>query len=190
MMNSPFFNFFKPYFDYIDSGKLFRKPYSWLYVVLAVLNLLFPFYVLVKGISVFDQMEAKMIVFFILFWIVLVVAGWLSAQLWWNRKSKVENLTSMGDDFIAIPVISHFFQTLGEWLGTYIAVVGCLGSIFATIFLGESASYFLPSEVPFLDISLGGIILMPIYGFLIIGFSRFIAEQARALASIANNTKK
>jgi len=33
-------------------------------------------------------------------------------------------------------------------------------------------------------------ILMPIYGFLIIVTTRFLAEQFRALASIANNTRK
>jgi hypothetical protein len=40
-------------------------------------------------------------------------------------------------------------------------------------------------EVGFLSI-----ILMPIYGFLIIVATRFLAEQFRALVSIANNTKK
>jgi hypothetical protein len=34
------------------------------------------------------------------------------------------------------------------------------------------------------------IILMPIYGFLIIVATRFLAEQFRALSSIANNTRK
>jgi len=189
-----FFNFFKPFFDYIDSGKLFRKPYGWLYAIVAALNLLFPFFVLFQTISsgMFKYMGGKYIFVFVLVWIVLLAAGWLSFQLWWNRKSKVENLTGEGDEFVGIPVFSHLIQTAGEWLGSYIAIVGCLVSLFVSLFLGAEAGQL--SQIPGLSMvmkgSFAGIVLMPLYGFIIIGLSRFIAEQARALAAIANNTKK
>ena len=192
-MDNKFFNFFKPFFNYIDNGNLFRKPYGWLYAIIAVLNLLFPFYVLYQAISnkVFSFMPGKYIVAFILVWIVLLVAAWLSFQLWWDRKSKVENLTKEGDDFVGVPVFSHLIQTAGEWLGSYIAIVGCLVSLVATIFLGTEAEFISHLiGLGAINISAVGIVLMPLYGFILIGLSRFIAEQARALASIANNTKK
>ena len=140
-MDNKFFNFFKPFFNYIDNGNFFRKPYGWLYAIIAVLNMLFPFYVLYQAISnsVFKYLSGKYIVAFILVWIVLLVAAWLSFQLWWDRKSKVENLTKEGDDFVGVPVFSHLIQTAGEWLGSYVAIVGCLVSLIATIFLGTEA---------------------------------------------------
>ena len=42
----------------------------------------------------------------------------------------------------------------------------------------------------FLDFSFMGIVLFPIYGFLIVIVARVVAEIYRALAAIANNTKK
>ncbi len=184
---------FKPFFDYIDNGKFFRKPYAWFYVLIAVLNLLFPLYILGKVIAgcFFSFTNGSLIAVFIIFWLILALAGWFSFQLWWNRKKKVENLTKEKDDFVAIPVFSNLIQTCGEWCGSYIAIVGCLGSILATVFLGENAG-MLNSFYGFgaIDFTAAGIILMPLYGFFIIGVSRFFAEGARALASIANNTKK
>jgi len=193
-MDNKFFNFFKPFFDYIDSGELFRKPYGWLYAVIAVLNLLFPLFVLYFAIAekMFSYMPGKYIFVFILVWIILAAAGWFSFQLWWNRKPKVENLTKDSDEFVGIPVFSHLIQTAGEWLGSYIAIVGCLVSLIASLILGAEAGAL--SQIPgvgfMLSASFAGIVLMPLYGFIIIGLSRFVAEQARALASIANNTKK
>jgi uncharacterized membrane protein YbaN (DUF454 family) len=35
-----------------------------------------------------------------------------------------------------------------------------------------------------------GIMLLPLYGYLILTFARFLAETWRALVAIANNTKK
>jgi hypothetical protein len=192
-MKNSLISCFKPFFDYIDNGKFFRKPYAWFYVLIAVLNLLFPFYILGKVIAnrFFSFAEGSLIAVFIIFWLILAFAAWFSFQLWWNRKKKVETLTKENDDFVAIPVFSNLIQTTGEWCGTYIAIVGCLGSILASIFLGESVCFF-NSFYGFgiIDFTTAGIVLMPLYGFIIIGVSRFFAEGARALASIANNTKK
>ena len=192
-MENNFFIFFKPFFDYIDSGELFRKPCGWLYVAIAVCNLLFPFFVLYNVISTefLSFVPGKFIFVFILILIILPAAGWFSFQLRWNRKSKVENLTKESDEFVGIPVFSHFIQTFGEWLGCYVAIVGCLFALFTSLILGSDTGAF--SQIPgldFLSVSAAGIILMPLYGYIIIVASRFIAESARALAAIANNTKK
>lgn len=190
-----FLNFFKPVFDFIDSGKLFRKPFGWLYAIIAVLNLLFPFLVLIQVISseLLKFMPGKAIFVFILVWIILLGAGWFSFQLWWNRKPKVENLTRDSDEFVGTPVFSHLIQTFGEWLGTYVAIVGCLVSLLASLFLGSEASSFssiIPGVGSFLGVGFLGAVIFPVYGFIILALFRFIAEQARALTTIANNTKK
>jgi len=191
-MESKFFSFIKPYLHFIDDGHMFRKPFSWLYTIIAGLNLLIPIFVFVQAVQndVFD-MKGKFIVVFILVWIVIAFAGWISFQLWWDRKDAVLASSVEGDEFAATPVFSHFIQTLGEWAGTWIGIVGTSFAIIATIFLGDEGSYLSSSiGLDFMEANVLSIILMPIYGFLLLVGSRFIAESFRALTSIANNTKK
>jgi hypothetical protein len=123
--------------------------------------------------------------------ITIAFACWIGFQIWWDRKDKIDIISSSQDDFIAIPVFSHFVQTLGEWLGTWVAIVGFVFSLLTTIILGGEGAYLSQGLGPwFLNISAISIILMPIYGFLIVISARVFAEALRALVSIANNTKK
>lgn len=45
-MNNKLFAFFETVWSYIDTGKFYREPFRWLYAVIAVLNLLFPLYII------------------------------------------------------------------------------------------------------------------------------------------------
>ena len=191
-MDNKFFTFIKPYLSFIDNGHLYRKPFSWLYVILAVINLILPIYVFYQAIKnqVFDS-PAKYVIVFLLVWIIIAFASWISFQLWWDRKSKVINTSIESDEFVATPVFSHFIQTLGEWIGTWIGIVGFGIALLTTIILGkEGNSLSEQLGFGFMEVGFLSIILMPIYGFLIIVATRFLAEQFRALVSIANNTKK
>lgn len=134
---------------------------------------------------------AKFIIVFLLVWAIIAFASWVSFQLWWDRKSKVLDSSTEGAEFIATPVFSHLIQTTGEWLGTWIGIVGFGTSLLTTIILGDEG-YYLNRQIGFHFLKTGWftIVLMPIYGFLIIVATRFLAEQFRALASIANNIKK
>ena len=191
-MENKFFTFFKPYMSFIDNGHLYRKPFSWLYTLLAVVNLIVPIYIFNKAAdnSIFD-LPGKFIIVFLLLWLIIAFASWVSFQLWWDRKTKVTTTSVEGDEFVATPVFSHFLQTLGEWLGTWIGIVGFFVALLTTIILGDDA-YNLSSliGIPFLETGFQYVILMPINGFLIIVGTRFLAEQFRALSSIANNTRK
>lgn len=191
-MESKFFTFIKPYLAYIDGGHFFRKPFSWLYMVMAILSLLFPLAVLYRAVDIgILDMQGKIVLVFILFWIILAFAGWVGFQQWWDRRTKVGVSSFEGDDFTATPSFSHFIQTFGEWFGTWLGLVGCGYALLSTIFLGGSNGYLsMQLGIPYLSTGVVSIITMPIYGFLIVVFSRFISEQIRALAAIANNTKK
>lgn len=192
-MDNKFFTFIKPYLSFIDKGDFFRKPFSWLYIAFAVLNLILPFYILYTAIdnNIFDTPAAKFIIVFILVWIVIAFASWVCFQLWWDRKNKVTETSVENSEFVATPVFAHFIQTFGEWIGTWIGIVGFFVALLATIILGSDAVYLNAAiGVPFIQSGIASIILMPIYGFLIVVGSRFLAEMCRALASIANNTKK
>ena len=192
-MKNKFFTFITPYLNFIDRGDIFRKPFSWLYALLAILNLLVPFITLFWAINknIFEYGDSKVMITFFFIWIVIAFASWVSFQLWWDRRIKVTQTTIEGDEFLATPVFSHFVQTLGEWIGTWVGIVGTAISLSFTIFMGDTGSYFMQDlGIPFFEAGITSIILMPIYGFLIIVFGRFLAETFRALSSIANNTKK
>ncbi len=191
-MDNKFLTFIKPYLSYIDNGHLYRKPFSWIYALLAIINLVLPIYIFYQAVDngIFDT-KAKFIIVFLLVWIIIAFASWISFQLWWDRKSKVISTSSEGDEFVATPVFSHLIQTIGEWLGTWIGIVGFSVALLTTIILGDEGSYLSNQiGIPFLETGFLFVILMPIYGFLIIVATRFLAEQFRALSSIANNTRK
>jgi hypothetical protein len=186
-------NFIAPFLSYIDSGKLFRKPFSWLYIALAAVNASLPFIILYYAIygKVFSA-GAEYVFAFLLIWLVIVAASWVGLQIWWNRREKVLETSVEGSDFPVTPVIAHFIQTFGEWLGSWVAIVGSGFSLFTWIFLGDEASVLgYATGLSFLgNAGLLGIILMPVYGFFIIVIWRLLAEMFRAIVAIANNTKK
>jgi hypothetical protein len=191
-MKNKFFTFIQPYLSYIDSGHFFRKPFGWLYLLFAVANLLTPLYVLYTAVDnhLFD-VQAKYTFVFLIVWAIIAFASWVSFQLWWDRKDRVTGTSIEGDEFVATPVFSHLIQTFGEWLGTYIGVAGTGIAVVVTVLLGEEAGMLSRlAGLGMMKFGLGAILIMPVYGFLIIVFTRFLAEQARALASIANNTRK
>jgi hypothetical protein len=186
-----FLTFFDPFFAYIDTGKIFRKPFSWLYGLIAILNAVFPFFILYWMIDLFKFLEGHQIFGMILLWIVILAAGWFSFQLWWNRMAKVGTFTSDNDEFAATPAYAHLLQTTGEWLGCYVAGVGSLTVLIASIFSVNTDQ--LPSLVgggKMFGFGITGIFVAIIYGFLILVSFRVIAELIKAIISTANNTKK
>lgn len=184
-MNNKLFTFLDPLLSYIDNGRFFREPFRWLYVIFAVLNLLFPLAILV-GVAekkFFQYADGKAIFAFILVFVIICAGAWGSYLLWINRKNKLKEVIQEDNDFVAIPVVSHLTQTIGEWLGLYIGVIGTLCSLIITLFAADELQYVLPGFA-------GVFLLMPIYGFMIVVFARLLAELYRALAVIANNTRK
>jgi len=184
---SSFINFAKPYFDYLSKGKI----YSIIYIVMAIVNILIPlgviFVVIESGFLQYSG--ARVIVCFILSWLIIAFACLIGFQLWWYRKNSLKKIETA--DFIATPIISEIIQTFGEWLGTLIAIIGAGVGIITVIFLSDTGNYF------FDQLGIGSfafnpliIILGPVAGFFIIIIFRFIAEQVRIFASIANSTKE
>ena len=186
-MNNKFTQFIAPVLKTVDDGDFFRKPMSWLYFLMAIINLLIPLFILYKGIDsgVFSG-GAKWVFGFILIWLFLAAACWVGFQIWWDRKDKVTTTSGEGDEFVSTPVFTHFLKTFGEWLGSFYAIAGFGVALIGSIFLSGGS-------IPGLDMMGGGwinIIINPLLGYLIIVLFRFVAEQARALVQIANNTKK
>ena len=190
-MENKLLTFIRPYLSFIDNGHFFRKPFRWLYTLLAIVNLLIPIYVFYQASNRIFDSSAKFVIVFLFLWVIVAFAGWVGFQLWWDRKSKIDMSSTAGDEFIATPALSQFIQTLGEWIGTWIGLVGFGFALLTTIILGDEGYYLGGSlGIPYLNTGWMAILTMPIVGFLIIVFSRFLAEQIKALSAIANNTKK
>lgn len=179
LLKSKFFSFFAPYIGVIDSGKLFRRPFAWLYIIFGVICALIPLYLIYSALNSGGiKFEGILIILVHLF------VGWFGLQFWFNRSCKVAELTSEDAEFVSTPVFSHLIQSLGEWLGTYVAVVGFFTALIQMISSGKFA------ELGNFGHGWIGLAVATVGGFLIIVISRFIAEMFRALTSIANNTAK
>jgi len=181
---SLFLSFAKPYFDFIGKGKV----YSIIYIMMAIISLLIPLALIfvVVYLGFLQYSGARMVMSFFLSWLIIAFACWIGFQLWWYRKSCLNKIQSA--DFIATPIISDILQTFGEWLGTLIAIIGAGVGIIITIFLRGSDSF--SGFLGFLDYCPLMIVVCPVVGFFIIILFRFIAEQLRIFASIANSTKE
>ena len=189
---NPFYSFAKPYFDFIGKGKI----YSIFYVVMAVLNLLLPLIIiyLVIDTGFLQNTGARVVVAFMISWLVVAFASWIGFQLWWNRKANLRRFEYA--DFIATPVISEILQTFGEWLGTTIVIIGVGVGFIATVLLWDVARIPLSSfSFGFFDSNRyfycgpAAIVSSLVIGFFIIIIFRFLAEQIRIIAAIANNTR-
>jgi hypothetical protein len=186
ILTTPFFTFSKPYLEYIGKGKIFNL----LYVVMAAISLLLPFViiVMVAKSGIFQYGGAKYIGAFIFSWLFIAFACWIGFQLWWDRRSNVSTVAD--SEFVATPVFSGILQTAGEWLGTLIGIIGAGVGLVAAIFLGDESSYLFRSiGLGFLNFGAAVIIIGPVIGFFIIIITRFLAEQLRLFAALANNTK-
>lgn len=179
-----FTGFAAPYFNLIDSGALFRRPFVILYMVLAGLNLLS-----ILGVLGFMFKGGIALIITGLF---TIFALWVGFQLWWNRRKKIDAFVTPGSEFVALPVFSHLWQTIGEWTGTFIAIAGtgaCLGGLLGSIGSENGGYHGGDPMAMFTQMGAAGLIACPISGFMILIFTRAIAEQIRALVAVANNTK-
>lgn len=177
--------FAAPYIDLIDSGALYRKPFKILYTVFAVLNLLAVLGVL--GVMFRGGVGPIVAGLFTIF------ALWVGFQVWWNRREKVNSFVTSGSEFVALPVFSHLIQTIGEWAGTFVAIAGVgasLGGLIASSgSSGYGRSYGMDPMSMMGNVGAAGILIAPIVGFLILILTRAFAEQIRALARVADNTR-
>jgi hypothetical protein len=198
-LNNKFLSFIRPFLQTIDNGSFFRKVFGVLYLLIALLNILAPLYLLFKLIELeLFKAEGKIVISILIVWIVFTMLCWFGFQLWWDRRNKVMKATYSGAEFVATPVVAHFIQTIGEWYGIVIGVLGFFIG-FVTLIFGSGGGYYGGynewedsfNDLPYVFGS--GWTMMftaPVTGFLIIVFFRFIAETIKALSSIANNTRQ
>lgn len=140
----------------------------------------------------------RAIIALVLFCVLSIFIGVVIFQIFMDRKSKMNLTSKENDEFIAIPVVAHTIQTLGEAIGIYIGIMGTFTIFIAIVFKVCFGYYGLGNlyvvDLEYLSKNLfAGIpyTLLPIIvGFLTIIISRITAEGIKAIVVIANNTKK
>jgi MFS family permease len=184
---NPFFVFAKPYFDYIGKDKIFHL----VYFVMAGINIILPFAVFYTAIvSDLFEYDKKYIIAFIPAWLVIAFACWVGFQLWLDRRKKI--IAEAASEFLATLFFSDIVQTFGEWLGTLIAIIGAGAGLIVSVFFGSGGSinlFFFRIGMGFMKYGMMTIIIAPLCGFFIIVLFRFIAEQLRLWATLANHSK-
>jgi hypothetical protein len=183
---TPFTNFSKPYLNFIGKGKFFVI----IYTLMAILNLLLPFGIIYKVIDsgLLRWFGAKGVFAFIFSWIVIAFACWIGFQLWWDRKTKAK--TFEDSEFTATYIFSEIVQTLGEWIGTLLGIIGAGVGLIAAIMLGDTAGQlFQAIGLSFLPSGIIVVVAGPVIGFVIIILSRFVSEQMRLFVALVNNTR-
>jgi hypothetical protein len=177
------------YLRSIDQGDFFIRVFQWVYLVFSVMNIFFPLYLLylIVDNNVLDT-NGKFIFLTLFVWLATAIAGWFSAQIWWDRRARIGYSSSEHQGYQVSHLFSNFIQTFGEWAGTYITIIGFVVALLANLFDERS---FFSGEMDFLPEADGifALVIIPMYGFLIIVSSRFVAEQIRALFTIASNVR-
>jgi hypothetical protein len=127
----------KPYLAFVDSPDLFTKPYLWLFYLIAIVHLLAPIYAIYFLIdnSFFEYASGKILVAGILALIVLFIAGWITFQIWLNRKEVI--VTDKVTSDLVIDALGHLVHTACEAFSTWVGIVGTLTGLLALIFGGE-----------------------------------------------------
>jgi hypothetical protein len=146
LLESKFFTFIHPYLLRIDTPSFFTIPFSWLYILFAVVFLLSPVVVLVMliGKGAFESGDGKLIFAVILALIAVIAAAWISFQVWWNRRKVIH--TDKLDIHVIIGAFAHFVSILTEAIAHYIGIAGFFIGLFALIFDDRLAYVF---SIPF-----------------------------------------
>lgn len=183
-MDSKFLNFIDPVLKYIDSGSFFRQPFKWLYVLIGVCNIMLPISMIGKYFDYWDYLSGSAKFAMIIIILVALALAYVGFLIWYKRSQTLNLEAYNSSRFIAIPVIANLIQTIGEWFGIIVGVGGFICVLICLIFGGNDLRYILPGEGQFTML-----IGFPVLGYIAILFTRFLAENCLALASIANSCK-
>lgn len=170
--------------EYVDSGRFFRNPFKWIYYIIGVANFAVPFMMITQLINNSKWMYGKMISMLVLLAIFALVLAFVACYWWIKRGNSLALDAKDGSRFVAIPMISNITQTAGEVVGLWVGVYGFIIVLLALLFTNSYETH----ELTF-GYGIWGLLIFPVLGYLIVLFSRFLAELYLALASIANNTR-
>lgn len=180
-----FLSILDPMFSYIDKGKLFRQPFMWLYYLIGSVLAIACLYGLTNVFDGFKHSRGGVTFFLILMIILLLAVAVFSIMYWFKRATQVNTGMPKNSRFFAIPAVANLLRCLGEWSGIVLACAGAYISLFASILASNDPMFSQIASYGF-----AGVVLFPIFGYVLIVFTRFLSESTLAIASIANDTRE
>jgi hypothetical protein len=132
-----FFTSIRPFLAFVDSPRYFTKPFSWLYILFAIVFLLLPFgllYLLIDN-GFFEVAPGKLIFAGVLTLIAIFVASWLAFQVWLNRRKTIQVERITVD--VIIGALAKFIRTAIEAQSVFVGVAGFFAGLFSLLFGSE-----------------------------------------------------
>jgi hypothetical protein len=180
LFESKFFTFIRPYLLRIDTPGFFTIPFSWLYILFAVVFLLSPvaFLFMLIDTGIFKSGEGKLIFAAVLALIAVIAAAWISFQVWWNRRQVIH--TDKLDIHVIIKAFAHFVSIFTEAVAHYTGIAGFFAGLFA-LFFGKQLFYG-----PDISPSSGLIFMIasPIVGYLGVWYAKLAGFLFRKILEI------
>lgn len=186
----------------IDSGKLLRKPFKWLYVISGALCFL-PFVAFL--VAVFMEGDSLMVelgynfwtnfvsVFiFILFGYSLLVLGLFGYRYWINRRDNLDTAVKANSRAVAIPLIADRIQCIGQINSLLFVLIVANACVLAYIACMLTNGFGFYSDWGFIWMLVGavlGIAVVAFLAYLNLLFTQFIAERIRLVAQISNDVQ-
>lgn len=140
--------------------------------------------------------KALSVIGLVLFCVLILFIGFVCALVLWNRSTELNDLNSDDDKFTAIPVVSQFVQTMGEYTATYIATMGFATILMAVAFktcfgtFGLEELYVIDLRQLMAEYQFGiPYLLVPmVTAFFVLWITKIVAEAIKTFVAIANNT--
>lgn len=169
-----------------DNGNFFRHTAKTVMVLLALFVLLAQplAAMVVYGGEFFHGAAASVKALYFVNTVIWLMAAIFSFGYWVRRVRRLDSLFRPDDEFVVVPVGTYLFQWLGEWVGLVLTVFGVSGMLLSAFDVKSMPGYHL-SDMWFGGWG-GGMAL--VLAVVVVFTFRVIAENVRALTSIANNT--
>lgn len=184
----PVLNLLNPVMNFLNSGDVFKKPVSCIYLLFALSCAISPIYFLYVVIdsSFFEYAPAKDGFGFFLIFLVVILVGVFGLRYWLERSVNSYDTSGTDEEYVGTPVFTNFIQNIGEWTGSVFATAGAVIALIGHVLGGDVLFGFASAG----ESAVSAMITCIITGFTIILISRVFAELIRSLTSIASNTKK
>lgn len=176
-----------PTMDSFDNGSFFLGAAKTMIFVLSLLLLVSPVWLALQfhdmGIGSFYPIWKAIALTTVVAWLILVI---FSFSYWMKRIRRLNEIFYEGDEFVVVPLGTYILQWIGEWLCLILDIAGIISLV---IYYCHWSSNNIFWEFMLEWGRVMGIIAIVISTPVAFIF-RVAAEKARAITSIANNTRR
>lgn len=190
-MNRNIFQIIYPFLDKLSLGRTLRNIIYWLWKISAVVYGIFALYLIFQILS--NAHDFGKFLLGIIACILIVLAWWIIAQIYFYRADKVRNLED--SDFTVIPIIAQMLRLAGEILAAMIIIVAVLVALVGSRYIGYQYLDILPWFNQVAGVggnSIVGLLLLivaaVVYAFWFLIIFYFLAELLNVGVSIAHNS--